>query len=844
MADADAGSDLDARDPDPGPSRVVDRLVARVDALVVERGATIVIAFLLVTGLFAVGLGNVSTESGTDQFTSDVPAQRAFEDVDREFSPSFGVGTGSTSLIQTEQNVLSKPALLRMLETQRALAEREGLRVTETSSPARTVARELDPNATTLDAQIRAVERATPREIDAAVGRAAQRPGFESSLSKDFNAEAASASASIGSVTHAVPSTAAGAEPGGGGSEELTSIQLESERVVDATAPTIHVFGSGIVSDEFSRVIFDSLAIVVPAASLFILLFLVIAYRDPIDLLLGVVSLTMAIVWTFGFIGLVGIPFSQMLIAVPPLLLAVGIDFGIHSVNRYREERQSIGMADSMRTTLRQLLVAFFIVTGTTVIGFAANTTSSLDPIRDFGFVAATGITFTFLLFGVFLPAAKLRTDRLRDRYGVPRFSQRPLGSEGSPLGRALTVGVGVGRRAPVVFLVAVLLLSAGAGAYATGISTSFQQEDFLPPEETPDYLEALPEPFAPGDYTVTRDVNYLGENFESGDQESVTVYVEGPMERDTALESIRRAERNPPDSFVAADRRARSQSIVDVIESRADRDPEFAALVARNDRDGDGVPDDNLGEIYAALEASPAGDRAAQYLADDHRSARVVYTAKGDVDQGTVAADGRTLADRHRFPATATGQIIVFQAVSNVILESAVRSMLIALGLTALFLVCIYRLLTGYWSLGVVNLVPIVVTLALVAGSMRLFGIPFNALTATILSITIGLGIDYSVHVVHRFADEYRERPLFPALDRTVRGTGGALTGSMLTTVTGIGVLVFAITPILGQFGVLTGLSILYAYLTSILVVPPTIVVWVRLFDAVGARTRRPGSD
>jgi predicted RND superfamily exporter protein len=115
----------------------------------------------------------------------------------------------------------------------------------------------------------------------------------------------------------------------------------------------------------------------------------------------------------------------------------------------------------------------------------------------------------------------------------------------------------------------------------------------------------------------------------------------------------------------------------------------------------------------------------------------------------------------------------------------------------------------------------------------MRLFGIPFNSLTATILSITIGLGIDYSVHVVHRFADEYEKRDTFDALERTVRGTGGALTGSMLTTVTGIGVLVLAITPILGQFGLLTGLSILLAYLASVFVTPSVVVVW------AGARER-----
>jgi predicted RND superfamily exporter protein len=121
----------------------------------------------------------------------------------------------------------------------------------------------------------------------------------------------------------------------------------------------------------------------------------------------------------------------------------------------------------------------------------------------------------------------------------------------------------------------------------------------------------------------------------------------------------------------------------------------------------------------------------------------------------------------------------------------------------------------------------------------MRYADVPLNALTGTILSIAIGLGIDYSAHVVHRFAEEFDDDgDVYEALDATVRGTGGALTGSMLTTVTGIGVLVLAITPILGQFGLLTGLSILYSFLASIVVLPSTLVVWARLTGRGGAST------
>jgi predicted RND superfamily exporter protein len=816
-------------------SALVDRAVGRVNDLVVAYPGRIVLAFLLLTGVFVVGLGGIGTESGTDEFTTDVPAQDAFEDIQREFGDPFAAPTGSTSLIQTEQNVLAKPSLLRMLRTQKALADRTSLRVAGTSSSAQAVARQLDPEATTLEAQIDAVEAATPERIDAAVERAAERPGFASSLSNDFNPESATASAAIGVVSHRVPTLSAGGGPGG--TSPITAIQLNAKRVVHAEAGGhIRVFGSGIVNDESSRVISDSLLIVVPAAAVFIVFFLIIAYRDPIDLVLGIVSLVMAIVWTFGFTGLAGIPFSQLNIAIPPLLLAVGIDFGIHSVNRYREERGSTGIDDSMRITLRQLLIAFFIVTGTTVIGFGANATSSLGPVREFGITAAVGIVFTFLIFGVFLPSAKLGSDRLRARYGYERI-RSPLGREGSILGRVLQIGVVLARRAPAVFLLAVVVLSVVAGVYATGVSTSFQQEDFLPPEDNPDYLEALPEPFRPGEYTVTRDLNFLEDNFRSGNQQSVTVYVQGPMETDYALEALHRAGRDPPDEFVTTDRHAESQSIVDVIRSYAEQNPEFAALVRRNDRDGNGIPDENLGAVYDALESSPAGTQAGQYLADDHRSARVVYTAEGDASQDELTAAGGRVADRHRFRATATGQTIVFQAVSDTIFASAISSLSLALALTAVFLVVIYRVLTGYWALGIVNLVPIVVTVTALAASMRLLDIPFNALTATILSITIGLGIDYSVHVVHRFADEYAggDTSVDDALVRTVRGTGGALTGSMLTTVTGIGVLVLAITPILGQFGVLTGLSVLYAYLFSLVVTPSVIVVWMNLRGRLG---------
>ncbi|SFL13142.1 Predicted exporter protein, RND superfamily [Halogranum rubrum] len=809
------------------------RLIDWTDDHIVHSSGKVIIAFLLVTSVFAVGLGNVSTEAGTEQFASDIPANNALEAINDEFGSSFSEDTGTTQLVQRGDNVLTREELLHMLRAQERLQDKEDLRVSGTSSAASVVAQTLDPSATTVEEQIDAVESATPTQVRQAVRQNADNPAFTGTLSNDFNRKSASASATIGVVTHQVPGAGGGGGAGQSGSSPLTDIQLNSQRIVDTVGGDITVFGSGIVADEFGSVITDSLLIVTPAAVLFIVFFLVVAYRDLLDLLLGSFALLMAIIWTFGFLGLAGIPFSQMMIAVPPLLLAVGIDFGIHAINRYREDRQTgLGIDESMREATDQLLVAFFIVTGTTVIGFLSNLASDLAPIKDFGIVAAVGIIFTFLIFGVFLPAAKVWLDRRAEKYPIPVFSQSPLGAEGSRLGEVLRGGVVVAKYAPLAFLVVALVASAGAGWYAKDVDTSFTQEDFLPPEEVPGYLQNLPEPFAPDDYSVVATLNFLEEKFQTTQGGSVTIYYETPMERDTALEEIYRAGEDPPESFVSENRRADSQSIVTVIQSQAERDPEFRRLVQRNDLNGNGVPDQNLGKIYDYLLDSPAEDQAESYLSDDRRSTRVDYSVSADASQEEITQDGRMVADRFRGGAVATGSTIVFKAISDLIFESALISLGIALGATVIFLIFIYWVLEGLPSLGIVNTVPIAVAVAFVAGTMRFLNIPFNAFTATILSLTIGLGIDYSVHIVHRFIDERREYDLFTALDRTVRGTGGALAGSMLTTAFGIGVLVLALLSVLGQFGVLTALSIVYSFFASLLVLPSALVVWDRFVN------------
>ncbi|ATW86904.1 putative RND superfamily exporter protein [Halohasta litchfieldiae] len=795
-------------------------LIDRVDDLIVNHSKTVVVVFLLVTVVFVGGLGSISSESGQQQFIEDLPSFQAIEDINENFGDSFSEETTSTTLIQESTNVLSRGALIDMLETRNRIVETGSLRVSDTSTTAETIATTLDANATTPDEQLRAVERATPSEIDAAVREADEtNPGFSSQLSDDFNRQSASATATQGSVSHrAGPGEGAATGPGGA-SEFPPNKEDRIERLVQDDSSSIWVQGTPPNTTGITT------SVVLPSALVLIMLFLTVAYRDVVDVLIGLFAIVLMLVWTFGFIGLVGIPFAVLLIAVPPILIAIGIDFGIHSINRYREERvKGTGISESMTITTDQVTVAFFIVVGTSAIGFLSNVASSFPPTRDFGITAAAGIVFTFLIFGIFVPALKVTVDRAREKYPIPTFSEAPLGSDDSVLGRLLSVGVTVSKRGPLVFLLLVLVITAGSGVYATGVDTGFSPDDFNPDAETPEYLQYLPESIRPpAEFEYVRLNDYLDENFEQDGQ--VQMYIEGNMERDTALEELHRGAADPPSTFRSDRRQADSQSIVTLIESRAERDPEFRALVDRNDRDDNGIPDSNLPRIYDEL-----GENADGFLTEGRGSTRVLYTVDGDAEDEVVTQDAYSLSGEFRDSAQPTGSVIIFDEAISLVFQSVIVSLVLTLIGAALFLVAAYWVIEGSPSLGIVNMIPIVVTVVALVASMRVVGLKFNAINGTILAIAVGIGIDYSVHVVHRFADEYHNTELYPALRKTVVGTGGALTGSMLTTVFGIGVLVLALNPALGAFGALISLSVLYAYLASLVVLPSVIVVWARL--------------
>ena len=826
----------------------------RAADLLVEHSKAVIVGMLVVTLVVGTGAGMVSQSSSLDQFQSDTTEAQKLDYIEQNFSTGPENVTRAQVIVR-EENVLDKPSLVSMLRLQRSYYENETVGPTLTgesavvgvsNAVATAAVRQQDPNATavSLDQQIAALEAMEPGQVERLVrgvlsANASAGGSALAFMPTSYEPGSGTANATMLSVTQRTEGEA-------GAGAQLSDTVMDAQLAMQDIRPAdggladaeLIVFGTGVISEEINSSMGDSLAIVGPLALLFVVVALAVAYRDLLDILLGLVGIAAVLVWTFGFMGWADIAFNQLFIAVPVLLIGLSIDYAIHIFMRHREERGELqnGPRKSMAVALSGVGVALVWVTATTVIGFLSNLTSPVPPIQEFGVVSAVGITAALLVFGLLVPALKIEVDSFFEGRGWDR-QKRAFGTGGGRFSAVLSLGSRAAKAAPLVVILAALIISAGGAYGASQVDTSFNQEDFLA-EEPPGWMENLPEPFSPGEYTAKANLEYVNRNFLREDSQA-QILVEGDVTDPAALRAVANASEEAAASDVTkklAGGEASIQSPLSVMQQVAADNETFARTLAGADTDGDGIPEENVSAVYDQLFAV-AGPQAAGVVhrteGGDYEALRMVVSTRGGASQSAVTSEMRAVADgvsASGFEATATGQTVLFNIVQDQLLETVIQSLLITLVAVFAFLMVTYRITEGSATLGAVTLLPVVLSVSWILGTMYLVDIPFNILTGMITSLTVGLGVAYSIHLSERYNQELeRTGSVWTAMERAVTGTGGALLGSAATTVGGFGTLAFAILPPLQQFGIITGLTIIYAFLASVLVLPSLLIVWTR---------------
>ncbi|MBA2862038.1 RND family transporter [Methanococcus maripaludis] len=126
-----------------------------------------------------------------------------------------------------------------------------------------------------------------------------------------------------------------------------------------------------------------------------------------------------------------------------------------------------------------------------------------------------------------------------------------------------------------------------------------------------------------------------------------------------------------------------------------------------------------------------------------------------------------------------------------------------------------------------ILPLIPVIVAVVWAAGAMAIFGIPMDTATSVMGSLLLGLGIDYGVHLYHRYEEELREgKSLEEAINIAVVSTGSAVLVTTVTTMAGFAALTIAPLSMMSNMGKVCTLGIFFCMAAVICLLPPLIVI------------------
>jgi len=134
-----------------------------------------------------------------------------------------------------------------------------------------------------------------------------------------------------------------------------------------------------------------------------------------------------------------------------------------------------------------------------------------------------------------------------------------------------------------------------------------------------------------------------------------------------------------------------------------------------------------------------------------------------------------------------------------------------------------LYRSIT----VGLLSFFPIIFSMLWAVGIMGYVGLPFTVLTSGMLSIVMGMGIDFSIHLIHKTKEKQRQgESIDAAITEAVTGTGEAILMATITTITGFISLVLASLLVTRRLGLTLAIAIAAAFFACMIIVPAVLKI------------------
>lgn len=520
-----------------------------------------------------------------------------------------------------------------------------------------------------------------------------------------------------------------------------------------------------------------------------IALLLTIYFRSLLAFPLIALPLALGILWTMGLTGLVVGQLNLITVFLVLILFGLGVDFGIHNLSRYREERQSgASLIVALNAVYSRTGAASLLAATTTACGFLALMVTDFRAFYEFGLIAGTGIILTFIVMYSVLPALLVLAERVGlDLGGKRRGAVLPIRILALP---ALTHPK----------LVLALMAITGAGAVFYAMDVGFE-DDFgrLQAERSPEHkaIQAnISKVFPDGTDRAVLIVDSIEE------VATVRRYFDDYIAADSATPTIKKIETVfsylPPPGVqqerlaIIGDIRKMVSGIETADSSKwrpyLDIDPmSLSDLPDGLERVFTGVAgsDGHLIYIFNAVSMNKA--ELARQFADDIREIQIgekVYHP---------AAEG-----------------IVFVDMLNLMKADALLAIAVVAGVTLVLTRLFFRRRTDV----IIVLLPTTFALIMLLGTMGAFEIRLSIFNMVVLPTLIGIGVDNGIHIVHRAREA-------GGLEQAMAGTGGAAAVTTLTTMLGFAGMLAASMGGLYSLGLVATIGLVLCLLGTFTVLP-----------------------
>jgi len=550
----------------------------------------------------------------------------------------------------------------------------------------------------------------------------------------------------------------------------------------------VSVLGGETILTNIMKENTRSLSLLLPLSLLLLIMVLAFTYRSVRDMLMSLLGLLLTIIWMMGFGSLMGYSFDPLITSIPVLMVGLGIDYAIHIRRRINEENEIKAVGS--------VFISLLLSAITTTIAFLSNIISDIPTLQHFALMSSFAIfsCFFIMLFLMSYEGGKKRKTSLKK----------------------IAISIKKYRGSIIIFAILITLIMAYS---ARGIEAEFNITNFLPEK-----------------MDISKDIKYMINHFKVIQGEEAVVVIQGNISSPSILKKIKEVEDNIKD-----DRYVTEYGITSILSLMRDYatkstydtryNESFAKLYEKyfeEDLPRESTTWKEIQELYGLLYSiSPSDARRFLHRGYDECLIRV-KTNTGKTEENITLLYSQLKEDVA--PMQNMGNVIISGGVISgyIILKafrsSQMESLIITLLLSMIILIFVFYMKGKSFLLGLISTVPVILSAIWIMGTMAILGIPLTITTITVTSLAVGLGIDYSIHIMHRFIEERDE-------EKVIYSTGPALLGSALTTISAFGLLSFSFLPPLRMFGMAVSIAIFYAFISAVLILP-AIMEWVSSSD------------